>query len=33
MAETNDILGVAKMTINASVKCNTVRGLYRLAQL
>ena len=26
MAETNDILGVAKMTINASVKCNTVRG-------
>lgn len=26
MAETNDILEVAKMTINASIKCNTVRG-------
>lgn len=26
MAGTNDILEVAKMTINASVKCNTVRG-------
>ena len=26
MAETNDILEVAKMTISASIKCNTVRG-------
>ena len=26
MAGTNDILEVAKMTINASIKCNTVRG-------
>ncbi len=26
MSETNDILEVAKMTINASIKCNTVRG-------
>lgn len=26
MAEANDILEVAKMTINASIKCNTVRG-------
>lgn len=26
MAETNVILEVAKMTINASIKCNTVRG-------
>ena len=26
MAETNDILEVAKMTISTSIKCNTVRG-------
>lgn len=26
MAKTNDILEVAKMTISASIKCNTVRG-------
>lgn len=26
MSGTNDILEVAKMTINASIKCNTVRG-------
>ena len=26
MAGTNDILEVAKMTINASIKCNTIRG-------
>lgn len=26
MAGTNDILEVAKMTVNASIKCNTVRG-------
>lgn len=26
MAGTNDILEVAKMIINASIKCNTVRG-------
>ena len=26
MAETNDILEVAKMTISASIKRNTVRG-------
>jgi len=26
VAETNEILEVAKMTINASIKCNTIRG-------